>query len=477
MAIWLAVDHLDFRGAAAVARGWLRRAARLLQGLDPGPEHGWLAFHEGYLVSMAGEGERAMELAARAADVGRALGAPDLEMLGLGLHGSILVARGDVEAGMALLDEATAAAVGGEAALPISGAWTCCFLVTACERVRDYARAIEWCRQIEAFAERYGSRYMLGFCRTHYGIVYLSAGHWREAEAALEEAVEAYSRSRPAFLPPALAALAELRRRQGRRDEAERLLDEAGVGASAQLCRARLALDRGEALRATELGDRILRKVPEDRPVERAPVVELLVWARTARGALSAAEEALAELQAVARSVGTPLLAAGSELAAGVVAAESGDREHARTLLEDAADRYRAAGAPFEAARARVELARTLATLDRVDAARREVGAAADELTALGAETEAREARRFLDALDGAAEDPVPLPELTRREREVLRLVCRGLTNREMSGRLSISEHTVHRHVTHILRKLDVPSRAAAAARAARAGLLDDPAG
>jgi hypothetical protein len=47
MATWLAVDHMDFHGAAAVANGWLRRARRLLEHHPPCPDHGWLAFHEG----------------------------------------------------------------------------------------------------------------------------------------------------------------------------------------------------------------------------------------------------------------------------------------------------------------------------------------------------------------------------------------------------------------------------------------------
>ena len=65
-----------------------------------------------------------------------------------------------------------------------------------------------------------------------------------------------------------------------------------------------------------------------------------------------------------------------------------------------------------------------------------------------------------------------PLPELTPREREVLILLAHGLTNRQLAARLIVSEHTVHRHVTNILRKLDAPSRAAAAAHAARNGLI-----
>jgi DNA-binding NarL/FixJ family response regulator len=57
----------------------------------------------------------------------------------------------------------------------------------------------------------------------------------------------------------------------------------------------------------------------------------------------------------------------------------------------------------------------------------------------------------------------------------VLRLVAVGLTNRQIAARLFVSEHTVHRHITNILRKLNLPSRTAAAALAARSGLLEPP--
>jgi pimeloyl-ACP methyl ester carboxylesterase/DNA-binding CsgD family transcriptional regulator len=64
------------------------------------------------------------------------------------------------------------------------------------------------------------------------------------------------------------------------------------------------------------------------------------------------------------------------------------------------------------------------------------------------------------------------LDELSTREREVLGLVAQGLSDAQIAERLVISPHTVHRHVANILAKLRVPTRAAAAAHAARAGLL-----
>lgn len=84
-----------------------------------------------------------------------------------------------------------------------------------------------------------------------------------------------------------------------------------------------------------------------------------------------------------------------------------------------------------------------------------------------------RELRR---ALAGFLGEPAPEPggdsPLSGRETEVLRLVAEGLSNREIASSLVLSEHTVHRHVANILRKLGHSTRAAAAAQAARAGLV-----
>jgi LuxR family transcriptional regulator, maltose regulon positive regulatory protein len=375
---------------------------------------------------------------------------------------------------MRCLDEATATALAGEAMIPISGAWACCFLVTACSAVLDYERAFEWCDRIAEFAERYGSRYMLAFCRAEYGAVHLWRGRWTDAEELLEASVEDFSRSRPAMVGGPLVGLAELRRRQARAEEAALLLDRAGPTARAQLCRARLALDRGEPRRAVELVERLLRQAPAERKLDRAPALELLVRAQVARGELEEARVALESLREVERLVGTEPLRAFTELARGVLEAAGGDHERARMLLEDAVDRFQRSGAAFEASQARIELAASLAALGRTELAEREATTALDRLLELGAEAEAERARRLLEvSIRGGGDRPV-VPEITRRERQVLRLLAEGLTNRQIAERLVVSEHTVHRHVTNILRKLDLASRTAAAAWAVRSGVLDD---
>lgn len=470
MATWLAIDQLDFRGASAVASGWLQRARRLLEPLDTSADHGWLYFMEGYLALAGGDSHRAARLGTQAAELGRDLGVADLEMLGLALEGSTLVARAQVEAGMRCLDEATAVALEGDAAIPISSAWACCFLVSACTAVRDYERASEWCDRIAEFADRYGSRYMLAFCRAEYAAVNLWRGRWEDAERLLEASIEDFSGSRPAMATGPLVALAELRRRQGRTAESAALLDRAPASPAAEICRARLALDLGDNLRAVELLERRLRDLPAHLKLQRGPAVELLVRAHIAGGELGAAGEALSAMREVERLAGTRPLRACADLAEGMLAAAAGDHARAQAPLDDAVAGFDSCGAPYDAALARLELAATLLALDRPGAASREAAGARDRLLELGAVTAAERAQRLLDFHSGDATDQ-SLAAVTPREREVLELLAEGLTNRQIAERLVVSEHTVHRHVTNILRKLDLPSRTAAAAHAVRSGL------
>jgi RNA polymerase sigma factor (sigma-70 family) len=166
--------------------------------------------------------------------------------------------------------------------------------------------------------------------------------------------------------------------------------------------------------------------------------------------------------------VGSEPLRASVELAEGMIAAASGEHDRARPLLEDAIDRFERGGGPFDAAVARIELARTLLALGRAADAQREAVTAMAQLRELGAEHEAKRAQRLLDGTTRSADATSTLQVLTPREREVLGLVAEGLTNRQIAERLMVSEHTVHRHVTNLLRKLDLPSRTAAAALAAR---------
>ncbi|MGH2945977.1 MAG: helix-turn-helix domain-containing protein, partial [Solirubrobacteraceae bacterium] len=160
--------------------------------------------------------------------------------------------------------------------------------------------------------------------------------------------------------------------------------------------------------------------------------------------------------------------------AAGALAMAQGEPVRARCHFEDAVDLFNRCGSPFEAAQARLDLARAIRGSGRTSAAREEAEAARATFAQLGAGHELERAARMLAGLDDAGDNGGGSRHetgLSTRELEVLRLIAEGFTNGEIATRLVISEHTVHRHVTNILRKLGVSSRVAATAYAHRHGL------
>jgi LuxR family transcriptional regulator, maltose regulon positive regulatory protein len=469
MAIWLGNDHLDFRGEEAVAQGWFGRARRILDDLEPAPEHGWLSAFDAEMALARGDTTAAVRLGWRARELGRELGITDVEMLGLATEGLALVTAGDVEEGMRYLDEATAAALGGEYEDLHGVCWTCCYLIYGCERVRDYDRAAQWCRKVEELTERMRIQFVNGVCRAHYAAVLTWHGSWGEADGLLSKATSDLAATRPAWAPEGSVRLADLRRRQGRFEEAERLFAEAEPHPLATVGTAELALDRGDPESAIPIAQRLLRQLPVDNRTQRAAALELAARAMAATGEVDGARTHLEELRSVAQAVPTDPLRAAAAFSEGVVAAAAGESESAVAALEDAVTLFAASDAPFELGRARIELARALAALGRRDLARREAGAAVETLERIGARALRERAREVLSSLEATDAGVGPL---TRRELEVLGLVAEGMRDREIAAALTLSEHTVHRHVANIYSKLGCSTRAAAVAKASEQKLL-----
>jgi DNA-binding CsgD family transcriptional regulator len=427
-------------------------------------------------VALDEDTAKARRLAAQAVELGRRFGAPELEMLGLGLEGRALVSDGELEEGMHRLDEATTVALAGEASLLYCVAWACCYLISACERVRDYERAAQWCSRVGEFCGQHDI-FLLNTCRAHYASVLSWQGRWQEAETQLSAAVGGLESSRPPMVGDALARLGELRRRQGRAAEAEELFARSETHTLSLLGRAALALDSDQPSESAELADRYLRRFSDRGRVERSAGLELAIRALARLGEDERATEALSELREIAARARTrPILAAVSS-SEGTLALARGDHDAARRSFEDALDLLAACDAPFETGRVRLDLAGTLSALGRRDRARREVEAAIADFREMGADGERARAEAMLvklrktNAMLPAQVTGTPLGGLSRRELEVLELVAEGLTNRDIAERLVLSEHTVNRHVANILRKLGLSSRTAAASLAGRYGL------
>ena len=283
-------------------------------------------------------------------------------------------------------------------------------------------------------SDRYGDAEIFATCRTHYADLLVWRGEWQEAEDALTSACRDLA-GVPRKVVDGLVRLAELRRRQGRTDQAEALLAQAEGHRAVFLVRAALALDRGDARSAQDEVGRYLRRVgPADR-FDRVPALELAVRAALALDDEAGAGEAAGELDEVAASVGTAPLRAAALLARGRVAAGS-DPDAACAALEDAVDFFDADGAPYEAAHARLELAGALRRLrrgaeaSRVDAEAR-AGARRARLTGAGAR-----GRRGLSA-DGARARGAA----TCRRRSLERHDRRATLSERADGRAPRREH------------------------------------
>jgi DNA-binding NarL/FixJ family response regulator len=478
VAVWLAWDSWAFRGEGAVANGWLQRARRLLEDHPPCAERAWLEVREGSLCLLEeGDPERALSLAREGIRIAQEVRNIDLEMLGRAVEGLSLVAAGAVAEGMRKLDEVNAAVIAGELTDRVAIGLCGCYLIAACERVRDYGRAVQWCRRLKEFCAKCGLRPLFAVCRTQYASICVWRGTWLEAEQELCAASDELAASRPAMKGDALVRLAELRRRQGRLEEAAALVEQVPPHGSGLLVRAELALDCEDPQGALEIIERYLRHLPIANRTDRASGLEVVVRARTERKDWPGAKAALDELASIAATVATVPLCGAASFAAGYLAMGQGKSDEARHCYEDACDMYSRSEAPYETGRARIQLARALGALGRVDAAVEQLRLAKELLSGLKADLELTRAEKAISNLlsrqvvDRTAGREKP-GGLTRREIEVLRLVAEGLSNQAIAERLFVSDHTVHRHLANILNKLGASTRAAAVAQASRRGLL-----
>src|SRR5699024_11103920 len=119
-------------GNAAAARGWLGRAARLVEEHALAPLEGWVLLLRAHASADPAAAER---WTGEARELARRFGDADLELCALSQRGASLVQLGRLEDGMALLDEAMAASLGGECDDPRMVVYTSCNLISACSEV------------------------------------------------------------------------------------------------------------------------------------------------------------------------------------------------------------------------------------------------------------------------------------------------------------------------------------------------------
>ncbi|MGH2721907.1 MAG: tetratricopeptide repeat protein, partial [Actinomycetota bacterium] len=222
IAAWLAREYFTVHGNLPAAAGWIGRADTLLQAAERCPEAGWLALIK---LALSPDPEAMKALAAEALELAREFADRDLAIVGLSAKGLAHVCACEMREGMACLDEAMAAATGGELRSFWSLSDVYCNTLLACERAGDFERAEQWCRVVNDFTRRFAAEPLFPFCHVTFGAILTATGRWTEAEEELEQALRLFAVGHRAIRVIALARMAELRLKQGRLDEAGRLLD------------------------------------------------------------------------------------------------------------------------------------------------------------------------------------------------------------------------------------------------------------
>jgi len=465
-ACWLGLDYIDLKGEFAIASGWFKRAESLLEGLPESWEHGLMKILK---ARWAFQFDKNTELAFKLLDESLAIckshGYINGEMLAEAIKGFILVVEGNISEGMSMLDEATILATTSEKADINISTNICCFLIDACERIRDYERATQWCNNVKEFCKKWRFKSMFANCKMKYAGVLILQGKWNEAEEELLSAISELKEFRPVQINACNVRLADLKRRQGKWKEAEKLLNDVQSHPLKPLFLSALYYDKEEYKNASDCVQKYLRRILIKEKAERTVGVELLLRINIKLGKLDKAQELLDELEDIAESIHTLPLKAAYLSANGVFNLNSKDYEAARQNLEDAVDIFDEIKLPFESSRNRIDLAEVLIKQNRPAQAEGELNLAISNFRELGAEKDYEKAKYILKNLykDNFIDSSKNKYEFTGRELEILKLISQGKNNDEIAEKLFLSVRTVEKHLTNIYSKLGISGKSARA--------------
>ncbi|MQA73527.1 MAG: helix-turn-helix transcriptional regulator [Solirubrobacterales bacterium] len=458
-AFWLGLALL-LQGQTAPATGWFARAERIFEGegIDS-VERGYLLIPGLLQRSAAGDHDGARAIAWQAAAIGARFGDRDLQALVVQEQGHALVRLGRAEEGLRLVDEVMLAVTSGDLS-PIVTGLVYCNTIAFCQSVYELRRAREWTDALSRWCEQQPDMVAhTGVCLVHRAEILQLRGAWEEA---LEEARRAGERFTLGNYDAQADARAryrqgEVHRLKGDFALAEEAYREASSGGwEPQPGLALLRLAEGDGAAAVASIRRVIGETAD--PLERAGLIAARVEIMIAIGKAGDARGDCAELERTAEHQGSWVLGAMSCQARGAVELDADEAAEALVSLRRAWRMWRQLEAPYEAARVRELIGLACRELDDNDGAAMELEAARAAFETLGARPDLAR----VEALPGAAE-----PEahgLTAREREVLRLVADGRTNKAIAAELVLSERTIDRHVSNIFAKVGVSSRASATA-------------
>jgi DNA-binding CsgD family transcriptional regulator len=452
-ASWLAFGLLK-RGATAPASGWFARAGRILDeaGLDC-VVRGYLLIPSAIQRVVQGDPAAGHVAFTQAAEIARRFGDRDLGSLACTGRGRALIRLGNVAEGVALLDEAMVAVIAGEVT-PILAGDIYCIVLEACQETFDLRRAYEWTLSLAEWCAAQPDlvRYR-GECLLYRAEVVQLRGKLNDAAQDAQDACQLLA-PRPA-VGAAFYRVGEIHRLRGEFSKAEAAYtraNERGGRPQPGLSLLRLAQGQVDAAAASIRSVLLDTRIRAARARLLAAAVEILL----AAGDLENARAAATELSDIASTLGAHLLSASSAHAIGAVLLAEGDIAGASESLRRARELWRDLEMPYEEAQSCLLLAAICERRGDEDGRRLELDAARMlfkrlDADACLAEQADRGARRSVGSL-------------SERERQVVRLLAAGKTNRDIAEALFISEKTVARHVSNIFDKLGVSSRSAVTA-------------
>jgi DNA-binding winged helix-turn-helix (wHTH) protein len=204
----------------AVAQGCLRRAARLLDGLPRGEQHGHLAWMMARLHLNTGDLTEAIRYAIEARDIGLALQNADIEAMGLVCLGIGLQASGETSRGLELQNEAAAAVLAGNIS-PLIGGIVYCGMIASCCNCADWQRAEQWTDSFARWCEHSNIDTFAGACLVHRAEVFAISGKLEQARDAIARGDAIIRAGAPWALGDAYRIMGDLHLARGEDDAAE----------------------------------------------------------------------------------------------------------------------------------------------------------------------------------------------------------------------------------------------------------------
>ena len=403
-AAWAALQ-LAYQGfrrqTASVGAGWLARAQRILEPLPESKAHARLAVFDALGALMSNRLSEGIELADRAMELARRLEDRSAMFMAMSFKGMAQVFAGDWQAGLALIDEAAAAASSGELDLRVASD-IYCNTIAACRNIGDYKRAGQWAEEGERWMRRRSVGGYPGICRVHRAELKMLRGLWPEAEQEARQACEELERfGLLDSIGWAHYQVGEVRLRMGDLDGATEAFDRAyEYGHDAQPGIALLQLARGEVEEAARSIARALAVTKgTDLHIDRATRARLLpaqIEIALTAGDLDTAGPAVDELESIATDFQRPVFEAGAMTARGELLLREDRPAEASPILGRSWRLWQATDLPYESALARLHYAEALAADGDEAASRRDLRAARSAFERLGA---ARDLQRVDDLL------------------------------------------------------------------------------